>query len=966
MTNMSLPSPPYKAMLPFVGRHHYRRWLEQCLQEMLTGHPRVVSIAGKAGIGKTRFLKEWQSQVPQDHITIAYHRCYEDLAVPYHPFIATLHTLLTRLPVAVESLLHEDLPIIRQFLQRGSAPLGQDDPLVSSQSDRGKLHVFLAVSRLFLTLAQHVPTLCILEDMHWADTASLELFQHLGIAMSDSTGPPLKLGLIVTYRPEEQGERLPHILARLQREGVCQPIELPALDDTECHELLGHMCHGRPSPHLVATLRNVTQGNPLFLQEIFHHLLQQDVLREREGYVSIPATTALRLPAEITSAIQARLHARSPRCQDVLALAAVIGEYFTVTTLSAISTLSAEDLEDALAEGLRHHLLAADEHDDHVLHFAHPLIWHTCYHAILRSRRQRLHGQLADILEQVHAATLVDHVSAIAHHLIRAGTDAAVDRVVYYASWAAEQAYAVSAWDSAATLYEAALTVAQTPDNLSQEHRARLHYLAGLAYQRSNDFGPCLHHYEQALLLSRACGDIRRAAQVLMQQLLVRSGLAGVSYDTLVDIQPLLDVLQALGEEEPALRGQIAASLSRIYWGARMPDHAMEMAQYALAIGQQLPDHQLCAWAFGGLGLAQIQHLDVRNALESYQQSLAAALQTDDIWSQGWSLQRMPAAFAFQGRLHEAEASAREAYAWTRKTHSWGEYSLTLSALVMVAVAKGQFEAAEAHLEEILGIVHRTRYPFGASVALLTMASAHAWRGHWHEAERALDLRIEPGRIFQHIGTAHKMDTAIYRRLIHAYATTEPGEDLGDHSTLENVECDATFLAPYCALIDMAANPSHPPPRTALYDAIGHVAARGMLFPRGWVFLLPRVLGVAATRYQWWGEAAAHFQRAIESATSIGALPELGRTYLDYAHMLLRQGDIIHHRHARALTKQALSLFQEMHMQPFVQRARQQLDTLHTSTFLPAQHDSVSPDTLTPGEMAALTRLTKRYTRFLG
>lgn len=964
--NMPLPSPPDKARLPFVGRHQYRRWLDERVQEMLAGHPRVVFIAGKAGIGKTRFLKEWQSQVPQDRLTISYHRCYQDLAAPYLPFIATLDTLLARLPVAVESILHEDLPIIRQFLQRGGAPLVHDDPLVSSQSNWGKLQVFLAVSRMLLTLAQHVPTLCVLEDMHWADTASLELFQHLGMAMADSIDTPLRLGLIATYRPEERGERLQHLLARLQREAVCQHIELPALDDTECHELLGHICHGRPSPHLVTTLRNTTQGNPLFLQEIFHHLLQQEVLQEQEGYVSIPPTTALRLPPELTSAIQTRLHTLSSRCQDVLALAAVIGERFTVMTLSAISALSAEDLEDVLAEGLRHHLLAVDEHDEHTLYFAHPLIWHTCYHAILRSRRQRLHGQLADILKQTHAATLVEHVSAIAHHLIRAGSDAAVDRVVYYASWAAEQAYAVSAWDSAATLYEAALTVAQTPDSLSPENRAKLHYLAGLAYQRYNDFGPCLHHYEQALMLSRACGDIRRVAQVLMQQLLVRSNLAGVSYDTLVDIQPLLDVLQALGEEEPALRGQIAASLSRVYWSARMPDQAQEMAQYALAIGRQLPDHQLCAWAFGGLGLAQIQHLDVRDALESYQQSLAAAQQTNDLWSQGWALQRLPLAFAFQGRFQEAEASAYEARAWTRKTHSWGEYSLALGALVMVAVAKGQFEAAEAHMEEILGIVHRTHYPFGASVALVTIACAHTWRGHWHEAERALDLRIEPGRIFRHIGAAHKTDTDVYRRLIHAYATAEPSGDLGDHSTLEGVACDATFLAPYCALIDMAASPSHLPPRPALYNAIVHAEARGMLFPRGWVFLLPRVLGVAATRYQWWDEAAAHFQRAIERATYMGALPELGRTYLDYAHMLLCQGDMAHYGHARALTKHALSLFQELHMPPFAQRARQQLDTLHTSEFLPTQHDPAFLDTPTPREAAALTQLAKRYTRFLG
>jgi predicted ATPase len=283
---------------PFVNRREELVWLEHCLQDAVAGHPRVVLILGDAGVGKTRLLQEVRSLAMDRGISVCYGRCYEDLALPYLPFVEALRAQFEQAPEDVGHTLGADAEVIGQFLHHGGVP-----PPVASfsrpdQADQEKLRLFLAVSHATVALAQRRPTCFVVDDLHWADPFSLDLFGHLVFTVADTAVreavPLLMLG---THRPVDPQTRLARLIARFQREAICQTLELSGLQEPETHELIRALGLVRPSHQLIATINDATRGNPLFIQEIFHLLLQQEALQERGGYVVATASASdLRLP----------------------------------------------------------------------------------------------------------------------------------------------------------------------------------------------------------------------------------------------------------------------------------------------------------------------------------------------------------------------------------------------------------------------------------------------------------------------------------------------------------------------------------------------------------------------------------------------------------------------------------------------------------------------------------------------
>jgi class 3 adenylate cyclase/tetratricopeptide (TPR) repeat protein/type II secretory pathway predicted ATPase ExeA len=947
---------------PFVGRSQELAQLLYALQQAMAGQPSLVLIAGESGIGKTRLLHELRAEALRGGVRVGYGRCYEDLALPYLPFIEAWRALREQISAEVERLLGRDGEVIARLLQPSEAAVQTAGSAAAGQGDQAKLRLFLAVSGAILALARHQPLLFVIDDLHWADRPSLDLFGHLAFAVADAAmREGLSILLIGSYRPLEPETHLARLIARLQREPICQTVALAGLTESEIHELVRGLGLARPSHQLLATVQEATQGNPLFIQEVVHHLVQQEALQERGGYLFTAAAPAdLPLPEQVTGAILARTRGLSQACRQALTLAACLGDRFSLPVLGAVSGLGEDALLELLEEGVQQRLLLSE---GQAFQFAHPLIRQAFYRAPSAARRQRLHAQLASALQRLYADSLEGHVLEIAHHLIRAGPAAPPDSVIEYARRGGDQAFALFAWGEAARYYEAALAAAGMTPRLSVQERATLHFRAGLALQREQDTGPCLDHYEKAIAAYRQAGDLSGLARALMEK--ARTSYRTASYGALIEVQPLEEVLEALGDGEAALCGGILAILSQAYRVAKQTAVAKEMAGRALEIGQRLHDERLCAEASFALGLVQAQSLHVRNALESWRSALRHARQAGDLWLQGLPLTRMPHLLISLGQLDEAEAVAQEACELTRRTQDWGDHSLALSSLTFVAVARGDFATAERRAHETLRMVWRSRYPWGGSRALFALACARALRGAWEEAADSLDMLVEPGRVFERAGPIVQGFVRVFRQLlrVHSGAAAEPLEPLV--AELEkSAGIDSYALAPFCAVVELGDLLSKPAMVEYPYQVLSIGAERGIVFSsaNGWVFMLPRVLGVAATLNRWWDVAEAHLQAAIDVAGRANAQPELGRSYLDYARMLAARGRKPDRRRAVELVKRAIPIFQELGMAPFVQRAAQLAASLRSRVALPAPRRDALPDQLTEREVAIVRQIAQGRT----
>jgi class 3 adenylate cyclase/tetratricopeptide (TPR) repeat protein len=947
---------------PFVGRREELVWLESVLQEVLAGQPRVVLVLGEAGIGKTRLLHEMRSDILRRGLQIGYGRCYEDLTLPYLPFVEVLSSLLDPLARDLEHISGNDTEVLRWLLHRDQPSGRVANPFISTQSDQDKLRLFLAVSRIAVALVQRSPTVIAIEDLHWADRSSVDLFGHLIFTVADMTmRESMPLLIIGSYRPVDGETHLGRLIARLQRELICRTFTLPGLNEAEIHELVQGLGLLRPSHQLIATVSGATQGNPLFIQEVLHHLVQQDALQERSGYIVTTAAPAdLRLPDQVTAAIVRRTQGLSEECRRILTLASFLGDRFSLHALATVSAMEEDTVLSLLEEGIRQRLLLSE---GEAFRFVHSLIRHVFYHGPIQARQQRIHQQIAETLERLYGASIDAHILEIAHHLIRAGSTADTNSVVTYAWQAGNESFALFAWGEAARYYEAALLAAESKGQLSVQEQADLHYWAGLSHYRDQDVGPCLDHYEKAIEAYRLAGDTPGLGRALMEKMRTHNTFASVPYGTLIGMKPLEEVLDVLDASESKLRGDILAVMSEVYRTARQTDKAEEMARRAMEVGQRLQDDRLCAYASFARGLAQVQSLHVGETLESWQTALVHARRTDDLFLQGWPLYRMPNILIMLGRLDEAETVALEACALTRLSQDWGGYAIVLSALASVAAARGDFDAVERYAYETLLMVSRSRSPWGGFRSLAALAYVRTLRGVWTEAEDALDLLVEPGRIFQEAGPVIQAFVRPFRQLLRAYSgiVTDVMAAFAE-DVVKTVSIDSYALAPLCALVELGDLLAAPTLAEPPYRVLSLAAEQGVLFTNGWVCLLPRILGIASALHCRWDTAEAYFQTALNVATRVGAQTEQGLTCLDFAHMLAVRHRTDDRQRAIELVQQADQIFRKLGMAPWALRALQLAETLQAHSALIPYPSPVLPGHLSMQEVEVLLQIAHGHT----
>ncbi len=920
--------PAASASTPFVGRQPELEFLESRFREVESGHPGLILMAGEAGMGKTRLLRELDFAL-EGAATILHGRCYEDVRIPYLSFVEVIRSLLGQHPDYLSGIDQGDLEGVSRLLNK--APESADVP-VSMEQDRVRL--FMSIARLLIGISQRQPVVLILDDLHWVDHSSIDLLTHLVFAVTDSaTRQKIPLLIVATYRPGETDDRVTHALTRFEREGVCETLALSGLAETETEELIKGLGLARPAHQLVTTVAEATRGNPLFVQEAIHHLTASGAIAERGGYLvtTVPASD-LKLPQQVTEAIATRVGALNEHQRRVITVSAVLGDAFKYATLLSASGLDEEELLNALDECVRRRFLTSE---GAVVRFAHPLIQHVAYNDISSPRRQKLHKEIADVLERLYSDSIDEHISEIAHHIVSAGPQAETEKVVEYARAAADRALGVYAWGEAARYFEAALAAAEGSGRFSEHDLALLHQQAGFARYRDLDMGPALHHFARAADGFRNTGDTDNLVQVLENQMRGRITQGSAVYGTLAELEPLQEVLAALDESELESRTRLLAIMSQAYWTARQPEKAEITAREAVIVAEELEDADLCTAAYNSLALAQVQSLHVEEALENWRKGAAHGRRANDPWRQGWSLTRLPLAQAWLGRLDEADATASEACELLRPIHAWAETSVAIASLVMVAVARGDFAAAERHASAGLRAVDRTHYPWSAAMFLPALASARALAGRWSEAEDALDILVEPGRLFEEPGPAVRAIDWLYRQLI---ATQRGGSTLSPehlHSTLESImeqaRADIASLAGFGAIVEISCHLGAASVPLAAQQALVLATERGVVLTSGWLFLIPRLLAQLAQVDRDWDRSEGWFRAAIDAARGIGARPQLALCRLNYAGMLATRGS----PRDRDLIAEMLSLaapeFAEMGMAPSLNLAKRIASDLDTA-----------------------------------
>jgi class 3 adenylate cyclase/tetratricopeptide (TPR) repeat protein len=449
---------------PVVGRDAEIRILRGCIDDLGQGRGQLVSLVGEPGIGKSRLKIEIRETLPEG-VRWLEGRCQSFAqSTSYAPLIEVLRHALgvgaddpqpiarTKLRAALRGLAggraeeHQSALAHLLGVDLGASGARALDPRALQAG------IIVAMREVLEGLTRRGPVVLAVEDLHWADAASVEL---LTIVMELTDRLPLML--LVTCRPETAGEawtfrfhaerNYPHRLTE---------IRITALVPEASRELTENLLR---VSDLQETLRTQVieraGGNPLFLEEIIRGLAEHGVLR-REGdrWVATSDVDRWAIPGTLRGVLAARIDALPAEAKRALQRAAVIGRFFTHRALQALSE-GDDDLERALAQLLRADLIRESGRDPERRYvFKHALVQDAAYASILTERRKDLHATVARHLETALGELGDEQAAVLAHHWREAEE---WERALHHTLRAAARARALYARPEAITLHWQAL-----------------------------------------------------------------------------------------------------------------------------------------------------------------------------------------------------------------------------------------------------------------------------------------------------------------------------------------------------------------------------------------------------------------------------------------------------------------------------------------------------------------------------
>ena len=335
---------------PLVGRTDARRVLSEGIAS--TGEERrAVLVSGEPGIGKTRLVAEVASAAHDAGATVVFGRCAEELIAPFAPWTEVLATLVDQADDALlTSPIERSGGVLARLvpaLSRRFAELSVPPP-ADPATERRRLAN--AIDDLIGSVASQPPLLIVLDDLHWADEASLAVLSHV-LRQGARSG----LGIVGTYRDTELGRRHPlaATLAGLRRLPHVNRLSLSGLGHDELGELIASLAGQRVDDEFVTAVEAETEGNPFFVKEILRHLAETGAYEQRDGrWAATRPLSEMGLPEGVREVVGRRLSLLSDSANEVLSVAAVIGAEFDVAILRAVVD-SNLDVPEAVGEAVR-------------------------------------------------------------------------------------------------------------------------------------------------------------------------------------------------------------------------------------------------------------------------------------------------------------------------------------------------------------------------------------------------------------------------------------------------------------------------------------------------------------------------------------------------------------------------------------------------------------------------------------
>jgi DNA-binding winged helix-turn-helix (wHTH) protein/class 3 adenylate cyclase/tetratricopeptide (TPR) repeat protein len=432
-----------------IGREEELELLLRRWSLAKTGEGRVVLVWGEPGIGKSRLVATLQEQIKTDrHANLLYFCSPHRGQTALHPVITQLERAAGLASTDSEATKLEKLEVLLAprackadlatvlFAELLSIPIGRRYPALALSPQRRKELVLEHIVSRLVALASRQPVLIVLEDAHWIDPTTRELFDV--IVERIRTLPVL---LVLTYRPEFSPPWLgrSHVTA----------LTLTRLGHRENALMITRLAGGKSLPPvLLEQIISRTDGVPLFIEELTKSVLESGVLREEDGAwaAATEAMPTLGVPETLEASLVARLD-RIRHVRRVGQTGAALGREFGYSVLKAILNLQDTELAPLLEQLVASELVQQrGAVPDAVYTFKHALVQDAVYATLLRSERAQLQARIVDVIENEFPETRERNPDVLAYHCSEAALwEKAIDYRLRASSMALDRSAAVEA-----------------------------------------------------------------------------------------------------------------------------------------------------------------------------------------------------------------------------------------------------------------------------------------------------------------------------------------------------------------------------------------------------------------------------------------------------------------------------------------------------------------------------------------
>lgn len=586
-----LPVGGFLGSLPpssLVAREEELGRLSGALEVVVEGQGRLVVLAGEAGIGKTRLAQELTLAAHARGFLVAAGRSYEpQQSVPYYPFLDALSMAYVAAPATIRDQTLHRWPYLARLLpdQLGSTAA------LSSDSPEEQERLFRAVSGFLLALADVSPVALLLDDLHWADSASMQLLHHL--ARQTRAGRVLLLG---TYRDVEIHPEHPleATLRDLSREQLIERVALKRLGENGTSAFITQTMGQLDAGAEFATLiHHHTDGNPFFTQQVLQALVENGSLYRQDGQWKRRAIQEIEVPESVRSVIAQRVSRLRSEAQEVLQEASVLGPAFTFDDLlemksPAQDTSDLEDMVDAaLVDAATLGLVRVTGRDRYA--FDHALTQQTLYATLSPRRRRRLHLAAGESMEHLPERIRNQRAAELAWHFLQGDS---AEKAIRYSLLACDQAESVFAHAEAERQCWMALELAQETGDLLREAEA-LEKL-GVVLKIVGRYEEAREMLERAARLYHEAEDLEGEGRVVAQIGLL-CHLSGAPEEGIGRLRPLVAKLEPRGSSRSL--ALLYSALIRLFDHTGRQSDQLDASRRLLELAHGLQDKRLLAEA---------------------------------------------------------------------------------------------------------------------------------------------------------------------------------------------------------------------------------------------------------------------------------------------------------------------------------------------------------------------------------